>query len=806
MKRSLLIPLLLPATAPATEMPLAANMRGLPEDFRRYFYESEVIVRVYLNDARLFDAAVSLKESGDVLLLRTIDEAQDIEADARARWSNILRQGVSIGKCSKNCQSGLMAVEYRLDSSALRLYTAQYETAREESTYLSMPAETPGGVIMYNDVSATSTADTRSWGINSSLTSAAAGWSQKVSFQSSGTDGRYHYSSSSLYELYTQKELQGSFVRLGFFTPDSDTGNVQISGFGYDTVAGAMWGTSDALLVNMDSVSAWPVYVTGRNQSVAEVWRDGRLIHTQQLQAGVQALDTRQLPGGIYDITIKISENGQTVDTQQAQIYKPQGWRDPNRRWRMNLWSGQRRTLATGDGRVREDNPYSVGGGIGVLAHPRAVLGVSGAATEKEHQVRTRANITLSSDDTLFAQYTLGNTEYQTNQNTDIRYYRNIPGGGSASLFWRSTTTDVYGQRTTSRQQGDTWGGSLSLRLPWSTSLIVNGQYMDTAWRHGFGTDVSVTTLAALSGRDMNFRVSAYDRPGFSDNRRDHGVSFGVSISLAPAARHTISAETGMNQNQGYSSLNYQWQPGDNSSIRSLGGGVSYSPQNTVISGNASVDTPYVSGDAYVQHNTRGSTNTAGGNLSQVLVMGGGRVASVNGNASRSMESALIVDVDSDDESANVIASGSMAETRLKTGRNIVPAELWKKDTVQFSASGGESVQMFPPADSVQMRRGSVKYIKVKAVKTFTVVGMLQDERGNVLKNRYVSSDVSGGVINAEGVLTLDSGTANRKLTVRAESGQPAMQCELPADMDKDKKVQFVSAVKCRADGSGENK
>lgn len=806
MKKTLLALTLLPPVSHAADMTLAANMRGLPEDFRRYFYNSELIVQVYLNDTRLFDAAVALKENGDIRLLRTLNDAQDTDPDTRALWSHVLEKGVAIGKCEKACPSGLMAVQYRLDNSVLKLYTTHYETARSRSTYIAMPDDTPGGIIMYNDASLTNSATSRSWGINSSLTSSFANWSQKASFQSSGTDGNYHYSRSSLYELYTQKELQGSFVRLGFFTPDNDTGNVQTSGFGYDTVVGAMWGTSDALRVNTDSVSAWPVYVTGRNQSIAEVWREGRLIHTQQLQAGVQALDTRHLPGGIYDITIKIIENGQTVDTQQAQIYKPQGWSDPNRRWRLNLWSGQHRTLATGEGRLREDNPFSVGGGIDVLAHPRAVLGLSGAATEKEHQVRTRANITLSPDDTLFAQYTLGNTEYQLNQNTDIRYYRNISAGGSASLFWRSTTTDIYGHRTKSRQQGDTWGSSLSLRLPWSTSLIVNGQYMDTAWRRGFGTDISITTLATLSGRDMNFRVSAYDRPGFNDNRRDQGVSFGVNISLAPAARHTISAETGINQNQGYSSLNYQWQPGDDSGIRSLGGGISYSQQNTVISGNASVDTPYVSGDGYVQHNTQGNTNTAGGNLSQVLVMGGGRLASVNGNNSRSMESALIVDVDSDDETANVMASGQMAETRLKAGRNIVPAELWKKDTVQFTASGGESVQVFPSFDTVQMRRGSVKYIRVKAVKTFTVVGMLQDAHGNVLKNRYVRSDVSGGVINAEGVLTLDTGTANQTLTVRAENGQPAMQCALPSGMDRNKKVQFISTIKCRATGPGDKK
>jgi len=806
MKTNLLILALFPLTAPAADMTLAANMRGLPADFRQYFYDSELIVQVYLNDTRLFDAEVTLKENGDIRLLRSTDDAEEADPDIRALWRDILQKGVSVGQCVKDCPSGLMAVQYQLDNSVLKLYTSNYEKTRTRSAYIAMPEETPDGAIMYNDVSVTNTASSRSWGINSSLTSSLSGWSQKASFQSSGTDGKYNYSSTSLYELFTQKELQGSFVRLGFFTPDSDTGNVQTSGFGYDTVAGAMWGTSDALLVSTDSVSAWPVYVTGRNQSIAEVWRDGRLIHTQQLQAGIQALNTSKLPGGIYDITVKIIENGQTVDTQQAQIYKPQGWSNPDRRWRMNLWSGQHRTLATGDGRGREDNPFSAGGGIDVMAHPRAVLGLSGAATEKEHQVRARANITLSPNDTLFSQYTLGNTEYQSNQNTDIRYYRNLPGGGSASLFWRSTTTDIYGYRTQSRQQGDTWGSSLSLRLPRSTSLIVSGQYMDTAWRKGFGSDVSVTTLATLSGRDMNFRVNAYDRPGFNGKRRDHGVAFGVSLSLAPAARHTLSAETGVNQNQGYSSLNYQWQPGDESSIRSLSGGVSYSPQNTVISGNASLDTPYVSGDGYVQHNTQGNTNTAGGNLSQVLVMGGGRVASVNGNASRSMESALIVDVDSDDDTANLLASGQMAETQLKAGRNIVPAELWKKGTVQFTARGGESVQVFPPADSVQMRRGSVKYLKVKAVKTFTVVGMPQDENGNVLKNRYVSSDVSGGVINAEGVMTLDSGVANRELTVRAENGQPAMQCTLPVGMDKDKKVQFVSTVTCRAAGTGEKK
>lgn len=767
------------------------------------------MAQVFLNDTLLFEAAISLTEGGDVRLIRTIEESESVDSDIRNRWKEVLVKGVPVGECNKLCPPGLMAAEYRLDSSVLKLFTADYETARTENSFITLPETMPGGMIMYNDVSATNSDNTRSWGINSSVTASLLGWSQKASFQSSGTDGQYHYSSSNLYELYSQKELPGHYVRLGFFTPDSDTGNVEMSGFGYDTVVGAMWGTSDSLLINSDSVSAWPVYVTGQNQSIAEVWRDGRLIHTQQLESGGQALDTRRLPGGIYDITIKIIENGKTVDTQQAQIYKPQGWNNPDMRWRMNLWGGQQRTIGTSSYKGNDNpNPAAAGGGVDYLVHPRVVMGLSGAATDNNHQVRIRSNVTLSPKDSLFTQYTTRKNDYQANRNTDIRYYRTISGGGSASLFWRSTTTDVYGKQTRSRQQGDSWGSSLSLRLPWSTSLTVNGQYIDTPWRQGFGADMSTTTLGSLAGRNMNFRVSAWDRPGFSNGRRDHGVSLGLSLSLAPSSRHTVSAETGMNQSHGYSSLSYQYQPEDNSALRRAGGGVSYSAKSTVLNASAAVDTPFVSADGWVQHHTQGGSNTAGGNLNQVLMLGGGKVASANGNTSRGMSSALIVDVESDDNDIGVQASGRLSETRLQPGRNVMPAEQWKRDVIQFSATGGDSVKVFPEQQSVQLNKGSVQYVKVQAVKTYSLIGTLQDERGELLRNRYVKSDVDGAVINAEGVLTIEAGRKNRTLELRAEGNGPALKCSLPAadDIAMNKGVRFVSAVKCYAENKGDRK
>jgi len=199
-----------------------------------------------------------------------------------------------------------------------------------------------------------------------------------------------------------------------------------------------------------------------------------------------------------------------------------------------------------------------------------------------------------------------------------------------------------------------------------------------------------------------------------------------------------------------------------------------------------------------VQHHTQNSSNTAGGNLSQVLMLGGGKLASSSGSASRSTGAALIVDVDSDHNDIGILASGKMSETRLLPGRNVVQAEQWKKDVIQFSATGGDSVRVFPEQQSVQLNKGSVQYVKVKAVKTYTLVGTLQNEQGELLKNRFVESDISGAVINAEGVLTLETGAKNKTLLLKEEGGKPPLKCSIPATDDAGTNaIRFVDALKC---------
>ncbi|EUD06298.1 TcfC E-set like domain-containing protein [Providencia alcalifaciens] len=794
-----LLPLLLiPSIAIGSDILLANNSIKIPNDFRNYFYNSEVMVQVYLNDLPLFDGSFLLNEDGEISLIQIFDEENSFDQAVKDEWKIALTKGISLGECNKNCPNGLMSADYRLDTSALKLYTSKYEIQKTNNAYISLPQTVSNGVIMHNNVSAVSTGDSHAWNLNSSVVSSLLGWTQKVSFQTYSSSQRNQSQETNFYELYTQKELQGDFFRFGLFSPDSDKGSVETNGFSTGSVTGVMWGTSNTLLVNEESVSASPIYVTAANPAVAEIWRDGKLIYSQQLQSGVQALDTRRLPSGIYDITINILENGKIVDTQLSQIYKPLGWRNPTQKWRVNVWGGIKQDLTFGDHK-KQDNDSSImgGGAVDYLLTPRVVLGSSIQKTKLENQISARTDINISPNNNFYGQYIIRDGERQKNQSIDLRYYRNLFAGGSMSSFWRHTSNDSNNQFRSDRYVGNTWGTSLYTKLPWSSSLTLNGQYTKSSSREGFGIDAAINKNTTLADRNVSFRLSAYDRPGFNQEKREQGITIGVSFSLAPRESQILSMNIGMNDKNNYSSLDYQWKPQDNNNFKWLGAGVSENAGRVSINGNGAIETRSLSSDFYTQHNIQEHSTTSGINLSQTLAFGGGKIAIDSGSNGVGMDSALIVDLESDNSDLNIMASDSLTETKLYPGRNVIPSALWKKETIQFYSAGNSNAKVFPESEYVQMNRGSVKYLKLKAVKATVLIGMLQDSNGKILKHLQVDSDIARGVINADGVLTLEMGENNKVLTVLDKDLLPTLSCSIPKENSNNNGVQFYSAIQC---------
>ncbi|MEK2508840.1 CFA, I fimbrial subunit C usher protein, partial [Providencia stuartii] len=96
-----------------------------------------------------------------------------------------------------------------------------------------------------------------------------------------------------------------------------------------------------------------------------------------------------------------------------------------------------------------------------------------------------------------------------------------------------------------------------------------------------------------------------------------------------------------------------------------LGAGISQSGGSTLINGNGALESRALSGDAYVQHYVQDKSTTAGINLSQTLLLGEGRLAASSGERGLGMDSAFIVDLESDDPDMQIVASDSVSETKL---------------------------------------------------------------------------------------------------------------------------------------------
>ncbi|SUC20502.1 Uncharacterised protein [Proteus mirabilis] len=59
------------------------------------------------------------------------------------------------------------------------------------------------------------------------------------------------------------------------------------------------------------------------------------------------------------------------------------------------------------------------------------------------YQLSARSNITLSSDDSFFAQYTLTNEDTRKNSGVDLRYYRTPFTGEFNECIWRRTPIKI---------------------------------------------------------------------------------------------------------------------------------------------------------------------------------------------------------------------------------------------------------------------------------------------------------------------------------------------------------------------------
>lgn len=773
----------LPATAaPLNIVSLMTQTQGLPAEFKDSFFDVPVAVRIVVDRQVLGDAMVVISRDEHISLVEFTDtQDSPIGETERAKWQAVLEKGITLGSCEKQCADGLVAASYSLENSELSLLTDNAERDATVSNYVEPPADGSTGLMLRNQINVAGGQDQDSYGrIGLQGITSLGNWTQTFSGQVSKNDTPDQASQYQVYELHSQKEWDDHFFRFGYFTPESSGLSRQIRTVGNspETTLGVMLGSSDSLVKDGAKPAVYPIYVTANRNATVEIYRNGALINSQQVQAGLQPLDTRPLPGGIYDVEVRLIEDGAVTSRTDELVYKPTNWSNPEQRWRYNAFAGRDSTLLSND-RSQEDGALSAGVAVNYLLHPRAVVGLSARRVSEQNQLGTSLDLGLGANSSLYANL------YQTQEHgtgVDIQAMHNYGSGNlifSHSRSWldNRNTWEILPDGTRVRQR-DAYNGQVSTtslginhRLGFSNSLNARVSY-NQGQTPGAGVDLGWLRSSTLFGNDASWRLSVFDRPAAvsSGDERNRGVDLSLNLAIgSPGKRMTASVGSRTSRdgdNDRNASVGYQ-QDIDNSVVRNVNASVTTDTYGVGLTGQAQVQTDIARGDVLLQRSSYNKKLSGNLNLDSNLVVGGNHVAMSSDYLGS--DASMIVDVDSDIDGIELRAddlNGSGAI--LRPGRNVVPVSAYKSGVVQFDFQGTDApaAAIQPARAPYHLNKGGVAYQQVHLMKTTTVFGRLLDGRGQPLRGVHVLNHASRGVTEADGFFSMELSTKTPTLEV----------------------------------------
>jgi hypothetical protein len=771
-------------TAPAA-LSLKEQAEAVPAEFRDHFFNAPLAARVELDGAYLGEAMLILTPDERVQLIRFADVAESkIDPGERARWAEVLSAGIGLGPCSaKTCATGLHAAHFDAASSTLSLVSRQDARVADTQGYYTPPS-TGSGVILGHRVNVVNDASN---GIAGRYWLEARGsigaWTTNASAQldrSTEQGARTHHS---LQNLYAQREMAGTFVRAGFFQPDGSGVIRQPRTFGnrLDPALGVMVGSSDTLRVDQNTPSTYPVYVTASRPAVVEIYRDGVLIHTQPVASGLQPIDTRPLPGGIYQVELRVIEDGNVTTRSEELIYKPTRWTDPSKRWRYNVFAGRIQNLWSNVDSGSKGAAVA-GGTVNYLLHPRAIGGLS----VQRSGSNTFAGASLDWEVTNWASM-YANLYHSGRFGRGIDTQLLLHGTrGSVVLGYSDTWLEQTGRDTRKTQRRQSVSVSTQMRVAKRTQLTARVSRASQS-TGGQSIDLGVLHSTEIKGSTAQLRAAVFNRPLTvkTGTVRDRGIEIGLTMALgtertaASAALGTRAAASGGRDLYGSVTVNRTFEEG---LLSNAMGTVNADRYGLGFSTNAFFNSRRLRGDVFMQNSTMQGGMTTGLNLENSVIFGAGRAAVTGDGAVTFAEAGMIVDVESDVESLALSAQDSGGHaSRLTPGRNFVAVSPYRPGRVQFDFAGykDHGAVITTPAVDYHLNRGGIGYATVRVMKTMTVIGRLVDVLGRPLKGVQVANHAGRTFTEPTGVFALE--LSEHTPTLDISRGDEAL-CQLRID------------------------
>ena len=803
------------ASGAATPGSLITQAQGLPAGFADHFFDVPLAVRVDLDHQLLGEALIVLSRDDRVTLLEFTDTGDSkVPAATRDTWQGLLEKGVALGACTQSCPQKMISAYYNLESSQLSILTQDVELSSEAPRFYDQPDGGSLGLIINNQLNLNGgQQDSLGGRYGLQASSSVGNWSQVFNLQLARQSGNDQPMRHAIHELYTQRELEGQFFRLGHFTPNSDGLTRQLRSFGAspDTALGVMYGSSDSLAINNPKPSVYPIYVTANRQAAVEIYRNGLLINTQAVAAGLQTLDTRPLPGGIYEVEVRLVEDGLTTSTTQELVYKPGNWRNADDRWRYNLFAG-RETKLFSNWDEQASGAVTAGASLNYLLHPRVILGLSARQVREQLQYGSSVDWTVADNTSLYANV------YQTREHGTGLDLQGLYSFGATNLVFSHNrswldTRDTYEtlpdgtrlRRNTFVGQASNSALSVNHRLDAKNTLNMRVSHSQGNVE-GAGLDLGWSRHDSFFGSDANWRFSVFDRPGSAgtNDQRNRGVDVSLSVNLGSDGRQisgsigTRTARDGGRDNN--ASITYRQNLTDHV-LQSVSATAITDTYGVGLSGMANFSTDVVSGDGFAQRSSFNGDFSGGLNLNSTFVAGAGKMllsSQYQGNGA-----GMIIDVETDlDEialRADDLGGGSAV---LRPGRNYVPVSAYKSSSVSFDFEGNHppAANIQPARSSYHLNKGGVDYRKITVMKTVTVLGRLLDERGAPLKGHHVINHASRGVSEVDGFFSMEMSASAPTLQVRYQN-QLLCQFRLdPSTAPDENDVLMIGDLRCTPD------
>ncbi|WP_265422135.1 fimbrial biogenesis outer membrane usher protein [Aeromonas salmonicida] len=779
------------ATGGRTTQPLdlLQQAEDLPDGFADHFFGVPLAVRILVDGQLLGEGEIVLGKDTSVQLLALTDSHEsELEERDRQRWSKVLSEPHLLGPCQNRCADQVLALEYSLENSQLSVLTAGAEKGLHASRYYSLPTTGSYGALLRHQLNLTQgEGEQRSGRYNLMAQGSIGQWTPllegEVSQSGNGQAAQHH-----VQQLYAEREGEGRFYRLGYFSPYAQ-GLVRqptLFGGGTPTVLGVMLGDSDTLLIEQGQASTTPVYVTPSRPGMVEIYRDGQLINSQQVISGLQALDTKVLPAGIYEVELRVLEDGQVTERRREMIYKPMNWQNPDESWRFNLFVGQQTSLFSNWGEETA-RPLSSGVMLNHLLTASVIVGASSQYIDQRWQHGLSADWSLNDQWRLFG---------------NLMATQALGSGFDMQALYHYGEGSLVLSHQQQRQQGQAAGESRDLK---QSNLSLQQRlderhsanlYLAHQVGRGLGADLGWRYNGDLLGQTVSWNLTVFDRPGSisTDNARDRGGMLSLSMNLggdrsllAIGIGSRTSRSGGQERN---ASLSYQ-QLLEWGALQSVGANLTTDSYGVGTAGYARFQGALVSGDAHLQSSSYNQALSGGINLDSTLAFGDeGRL--IMTGQSQGQEAGMIVDVESDIPELTLRADDDQGgNIKLRPGRNLVPVTAYRSGAVQLDMAGqnAPSMTIRPNVLPYHLNKGGVAYHQVRVMKTVTVIGRLLDGQGTPLKGAMVVNHAGRTISEADGFFAVEMSEHNPMLRMEMDG---LLKCELPVNIEKKPSQQEV--------------